>query len=353
MTGAPAQSLTVVLIGYMHGRGGIQTHTRFLAEGLRERGHRVEVISPPPMSEHGHRDRAESVQDYSSLADLSNRIRSAHADVVMVVGTGWKAMLGALAAGATTRKVFFEVMSGAREQFLDPRALVRFGFDAVVGQGRPVTRRFVSEFGWKGPTTTIPALPEPLERQFTIPARALRSVSEGVRFAYFGRVSEPKNVSLLVDQFAAYAGERGTLDIWGHGDDAERIAGLIAERGLGDRVAMRGRYPEGQAYIELLQIYDLLLLPTIAQEGAPLVLLEAMACGLPFVANGMGGIPDYENSECIITDGDIANFIPAVQSMVLRLESGGVDPGRLQDHYLQHFSFERLVDRWEDFLCSI
>lgn len=353
MTGSPACTLKVILIGYMHGRGGIQTHTRFLAEGLRERGHAVEVVSPPPMAEHGESDRAEGVQCYSGLRDLVKRVRSARADVVVVVGTGWKAMLGALAAGARTRKVFFEVMSGARERFLDPRMLVRFGFDAVVGQGEPVTRRFATEFGWDGPTRTIPALPEPLERQLVIPPRTLRPVSDGVRFAYFGRVSAPKNVRLLIDEFDAFAGDSGTLDIWGQGDDADRISSLIDQRGLGDRIHMRGRYPEGQAYVELLQGYDLLLLPTIAQEGAPLVLLEAMACGLPFVANGMGGIPDYENADCIVTNGDITQFIPSVEAMVSRIEAGEIDPGRLQDHYARQFSFERLNERWEEFLCSI
>lgn len=353
MTGAPAHSLNIVLIGYMHGRGGIQTHTRFLAEGLRERGHTVAVVSPPPMAAHGHTDETEGVHVYASLLDLVRTVRAARSDVTVVVGTGWKSMLGALAAGKDCRKVFFEVMSGARPEFLDPRMLSRFGFDAIVGQGSPVTRRFIREFGWDGHAETIPALPEPLERQFSIPPRSLRAVSGGIRFAYFGRIEPPKNVRLLVEQFQQFADGNATLDLWGGGSDSASIADLIAQHDLGDRISLRGRYPEGQAYIELLQNYDLLLLPTVAEEGAPLVLLEAMACGLPFVANGMGGIPDYTNPDSLITDGTIADFIPAVQQMVARLAQGDVDPARLQRHYQTHFSFERLVDRWDAFLGAL
>ncbi len=346
--------MRVVLLGYMHGRGGIQTHTRFLAEGLRERGHQVTVVSPAPMSTHGHEDKGEGVHVYSGLRELVRIIRGAQPDAAVVTGTGWASMLGVLAAGGSCKKVFFEVMSGARPAAFDPRVLSRFGFDAIVGQGSPVTRRFIREFSWRGPNETIPALPEPLERQFVIPARKLKSVKNGVRFAYFGRFGPAKNVRLLIERFEDYACGKGTLDIWGGGSDADELANMIEDRGLADRITMKGRYPEGQAYIELLQNYDLMLLPTVAEEGAPLVLLEAMACGLPFVANGMGGIPDYANPDSIITaNGDITNFIPSVITMVKRLENSDVDLARLQKHYIDHFSFVRLVDRWEAFLLTL
>lgn len=344
--------LSIVLIGYMHGQGGIQTHTRFLAEGLRERGHVVRVITPQPMGTHRHEDPSQNVHVYAGLGDLIRLIRAVEPDIVVATGTGWKSMLGALAAPRRSRKVFFEVMSGARSGALDPRMLSRFGFDAVVGQGMPVTRRFVKEFKWRGPSVTIPALPEPLERQFEIPPRSPRSHSEGTRFAYFGRLEPPKNARLLIEHFAQFANERSSLDIWGTGSEAKTLADLVSERQLDNQIKICGRYPEGAAYIQLLQHYDLLLLPTIAEEGAPLVLLEAMACGLPFVANGMGGIPDYANPNCIVTSGDIRMFVPAVRLMVQRLEASDLDQIALQNHYLEYFSFERLLDRWEAFLAS-
>jgi glycosyltransferase involved in cell wall biosynthesis len=324
-----------------------------MAEALRERGHEVHVFSPAPMEQHGHSEAAPWAQVYSSLFDLIRRVRSVRADVAVVTGTGWKAMAAVLAAQGHCKKVFFEVMSGARAGTADPRVLANFGFDAVVGQGSPVTRRFVREFGWTGPTETIPALPEPLERHFDIPARARFDVAQGVRFAYFGRVSPPKNVRLLVERFRDYAPEGSILDIWGSGPEVELLTALAAEMELSDRIRLCGRYPEGREYLALLQQYDLLLLPTVAEEGAPLVLLEAMACGLPFAANGMGGIPDYANADCSITDGNIDHFIPAVRTMVERLQAGDVDSVRLQQHYTDHFSFKRLSDRWDAFLRGL
>lgn len=41
--------MNCLLIGYMHGQGGIQSHTHFLATGLTEHGHSVLVLTPEPL----------------------------------------------------------------------------------------------------------------------------------------------------------------------------------------------------------------------------------------------------------------------------------------------------------------
>lgn len=338
-----------MLFGYVHGDGGVQTHIRALAEGLRERGYDVQIMSPRPM--HGHSITqlpgfSELVFTYHGFSDLALQVRKYQPDVAIVTGTGWKVMAGALTAGRRCRKIFFEVMSGARNPGFDPRALVFFGFDTIVGQGEAVTQRFVREFGWKGATATIPALPEPLERIADIPERRSRDVSEDLKFVHFGRLEPHKNVKLLVESFSEYAPHGSTLDIWGEGSDADAIAQRILQLGLEGRVRLCGRYPAGRAYIGLLQSYDLKLLPTIGQEGAPLVLLEAMACGIPFVANGVGGIAEYANSDCAITSGEISEFVPAVSFVVGQLNRKNIDHSRLQQHYVSHFSFNCIIDRW-------
>jgi N-acetyl-alpha-D-glucosaminyl L-malate synthase BshA len=72
--------------------------------------------------------------------------------------------------------------------------------------------------------------------------------------------------------------------------DVERQA---AESGIGPDVAFLG---EQDDLVALLSVSDLFLLPSI-QESFGLAALEAMACGVPVVASGVGGLPE------IIEDG--------------------------------------------------
>jgi glycosyltransferase involved in cell wall biosynthesis len=262
-------------------------------------------------------------------------------------------MLSVLAA-TRAKKVFFEVMSGKPIGLRDPRRFVHMGFDAIVGQGNAVAAKFLECFGWRGPTVVIPALPEPLERTVGIAPRVKSAIGDRpLLAAYFGRLAAHKNVEFLIEHWEEIAGSDGSLDIWGTGPEQEKLASQIIAAGRSEKITLKGRYPQGADYIALMQCYDMTLLATIGDEGAPLVLLESMAAGVPFVANGVGGIGDYSNLDCYITNGNIADFVPMAQTLVNRLRSGDIDTRRLQKHYMSEFSFLRLVDRWDSFLTSL
>lgn len=348
--------MKITLMGYLHGKGGIQTHTHYLATGLVEHGHDVCVVSPPPRNGHAHASTdgiTYEMVGYDTVFSALTAVRRTNPDVAVICGTGYKAMLSVLLAG-NAKKVFFEVMSGAPMGPRDPRRLVHWGFDAVVGQGTAVAAKFRDAFGWTGSTEVIPALPEPLERKISIPRREAQAAGDRpLAMAYFGRLAAHKNVGFLIDHWEAIAGPGGILDIWGTGPEQQALFTQIVTAGLSDRIALKGRYPEGAEYIELLRRYDMTLLATVGDEGAPLVLLEAMAAGVPFVANGVGGIGDYRNPDCAVTSGDIEEFVPMAQELVKRLREGQIDSTRLQAHYDSLFGYGPLVERWEAFLTSL
>ncbi len=353
--------MRILLIGYMYGQGGIQTHSHFLAAGLVERGHDVTVVTPPPMAGDNRALRHQPgypLFAYDGIGSALNGLgagRGQKYDAAVVCGTGWKAMAGILLLPRARKRVFFEVMSGKRSGRLDPRSLVHAGFDAIVGQARAVEDRFCAEFGWTKLHTTIPALPEPLERFCAIPPRAPLPLApdRGLKLVYFGRLVGYKGIGFLVDHWDRLSEVAGSFDVFGTGPQESELRRKIEQRGLSDVIRLRGAYPSGKDYVGLLQQYDLKLLPTVGAEGAPLVLLEAMACGLPFVANGVGGIPDYANQDCAITNGDIDAFLPLLRNFAARLKAGEISGGRLQSHYLTNFSFAALMDRWESFLQDL
>jgi glycosyltransferase involved in cell wall biosynthesis len=355
--------MKILFIGYMFGRGGIQTHTHFLAEGLAELGHEVVVATPMPI--HGHSEipayRAEGKYELLRYSGIRGAMKVFGAlscrrfDLVQVCGTGWAAMLGALTAKGQPTLVFFEVMSGDPFRRLDPRWAVHLGFDAIVGQASQVEAKFCRNFKWRGQRATIPALPEPLERCSVIRQRTplAPGISGKFRGAYFGRLARHKGVQHLVDCWSDLSSCLASVDIYGSGPDEQWIRSKIAEKNLEEFLVLRGDYPSGQEYVDLLQQYDLELLPTTGPEGAPLVLLEAMACGLPFVANGVGGIRDYANKDCEITSGDIGEFAPAVLRWTKRARKGSISPQRMQAHYADSFSSFRLTQRWDSFFTRL
>jgi glycosyltransferase involved in cell wall biosynthesis len=160
------------------------------------------------------------------------------------------------------------------------------------------------------------------------------------------------------------------LHIHGSRPEESLIRDYIKARGIGDRVKCWGRYPDGQEYVDLLSSYDLTLLPTIGAEGSPLVLLESMACGVPFVAYGVGGIPDYGDNnpdvmivppEPWVTDqareyttttptGETKAFLKAVKLMAEKLALGEVNQQRLQQFYFEHYSYQVLKRLWLSYL---
>ena len=80
----------------------------------------------------------------------------------------------------------------------------------------------------------------------------------------------------------------------GKGPSRKLIEEKIKELGIEKNIILTGFVPD-----ELLPLYynasDYFVLPSASGEGLPLVLFEAMACGLPVVATKVGGTPEIIN----------------------------------------------------------
>lgn len=99
----------------------------------------------------------------------------------------------------------------------------------------------------------------------------------------------------------------------GSGPDFEKINAKIREFKLEENFRLLGFIPE-----HLLPHYynasDLFVLPSKSGEGLPLVLLEAMACGLPVIATNVGGASEviYENCGKIVPSNDALSLAEAL-----------------------------------------
>ena len=131
------------------------------------------------------------------------------------------------------------------------------------------------------------------------------------RMLWAGRMSPVKNVPLLIDAFARVRERepRARLILVGDGPDRPKVEQAVAERGLDAWVSFEGMQPPGNVGSYYARA-DLLVLSS-ASEGLPLVLLEAMAHGLPVVSTAVGGIPD------VIEDGVNGRLVPPGDAVAL------------------------------------
>jgi glycosyltransferase involved in cell wall biosynthesis len=121
------------------------------------------------------------------------------------------------------------------------------------------------------------------ESQSTIPAADPRPYP----ITFLGRLDPIKDIPTLIHAVDRL-GSRVHLDIYGQGVDRYRIEQEIAARELETQVSLHGPIARPQS---ALARSGLLVLPSLA-EGFGLVLIEAMASGVPVVATNVPGIRD-------------------------------------------------------------
>jgi glycosyltransferase involved in cell wall biosynthesis len=108
-------------------------------------------------------------------------------------------------------------------------------------------------------------------------------------FLAIGRLSPEKNFGTLLQAMADVAvGNDARLVILGEGEQRLYLEEKVRELGLGNRVLMPGFVAEAKEYLPL---FDAFVISSLT-EGLPMVLLEAMAAGIPIVATRVGGIPE-------------------------------------------------------------
>ena len=364
--------MRIILAGTLSGRGGVQTHFEWLSKALASSNHSVLILSLNSQMEKGDSERAASISSSGKIQvhyvkaatgrartfvgtgiAIYKAITDFQPDVYLACGTGWNLFVPPIFS-KHPRRIYHDVTAGYPHGKLDSRHAVRFGFHEVIAQAAPVADNFGKYFHWKRPITVLPAFPEPLEVTGNVPEGVTHTVPFGqAKAAFFSRLVPHKGALWLVRQWPRLSQSLKELHIFGKGPEEGPIRELIKSEGWEDKVFCHGPYPDGQDYIDLLTGFDLTLLPTTGAEGAPLVLLESMACAVPFVAYGVGGIPDYTNPDSeIVSPDDPDSFVEAVERTIRRLDEGTLDHERLQRFYMEKFSFRALKERWLGWLES-
>jgi glycosyltransferase involved in cell wall biosynthesis len=192
----------------------------------------------------------------------------------------------------------------------------------------------------------------PAEKLIVIPnaidpdafAISARRADGRFRVGFIGRLDPVKRVDDLLR--AARLLPRGImLEIFGDGAERDRLHTLVHELGIGDRVTFHGTIARPQLGLEQI---DALVLPSEA-EGFGLVLIEAMAAGVPVIGTNVPGI-------CDVINADVNGLLAAVRSpasiarAILRLRDEAMLREQLvtvgRRTVVDRYTFDRTIPQW-------
>ncbi|MFN2514168.1 MAG: glycosyltransferase family 4 protein, partial [Pyrinomonadaceae bacterium] len=137
------------------------------------------------------------------------------------------------------------------------------------------------------------------------------------------------------------------LNFHAWGEEREALQRSVCRLGLEDRVHVNDAYSTPEELSAILAGTDLVVLPS-ETEGLPVVLLEAMAHGVPFVATDVGAIRVLagENPDVRVVPLDNRALGKAIEEMVDAIRAGTVRSDRLQNYYQTRYGHAKLSRRW-------
>jgi glycogen(starch) synthase len=122
-----------------------------------------------------------------------------------------------------------------------------------------------------------------------VPALEASAISKSDSFTVgsFGRLVAEKGTDTLVRAMALADGV--AAQIYGDGPEAERLAGLVRETKVEERVFLNGRVAN---VADAMAGVDAVVIPSVWEEAFPYSALEAMSLGRPIIASDIGGLPE-------------------------------------------------------------
>jgi len=193
-----------------------------------------------------------------------------------------------------------------------------------------------------------------VDTQLFSPPAASRSRAEGFTVVCVARFEEVKGHVYLLEACRMLR-DRGVslrCELVGDGPWRRRIERAIRDLGLEDCVTLYGAQSRSQVVERLgrASAFVLATAPTTdgKREGLPVVLMEAMACGLPVIAAAVSGIPE------LVIEGHTGLLVPprdarAVADALQRLEADAALRARLgeagRQRVVEHFDLRRSATR--------
>lgn len=208
-----------------------------------------------------------------------------------------------------------------------------------------------AEFWRKQGFGNVCVVPNPLS---SFPERICDVFKIPYRIIYVGRFDKVKRIPLLVEAFSLIAGKFPLwfIDIFGEGEECDAITKIIKRFKMEKRIIMKA--PTNSIYEEYKRSQFLVLCSSY--EGFGLVLIEAMANGIPCVSfdcpYGPREIIQDGVSGLLVKNGDVQDLAAKMEWLITH-ETERLLMGAEAKHVASQFRSDVIMKKWESAYCSI
>ena len=179
------------------------------------------------------------------------------------------------------------------------------------------------------------------------PERRTSASPEVVNVGFLGRYDENKGAFRLLELWPRLQDHGLSLTFYGYGD-RKRLQKSIDACGLSDEVRIEGGWRTERELANILDKLDFVVLPS-QSEGLPIILLECMSHGVPYVATDVGAIKTLAegNPDVLVVANDAESICAGIVQMANGIRSGAVQGKRLQQFSAEKYSYGRVSELWK------
>jgi phosphatidylinositol alpha-mannosyltransferase len=295
--------------------GGVQTHVRELGKRLLDRGHAVVALAPiragaeqpwfvpigRPVDLTYNRSNVPLDPRPWSIREVGRRLRAFGPDVVhlhepFAPSTTLWALLTSRAPLVAT---FHSGAEPARLYDIAGPVLRRLGRRLAV---RIAVSRAAADVAHRRLGGTFEVVPNAVDvTRFAEAAPA--DLGPGPKLLFVGRLDERKGFRVAVETFGRLAADRPDLRLVVVGDGPERSVADRLPAAARERIAFLGSMPN-EDLPPIHAACDVFVAPNLGGESFGIVLVEAMAAGLPVVATAIPGFLE------VVRDGADGLLVP-------------------------------------------
>ncbi|MGQ0653110.1 MAG: glycosyltransferase family 4 protein [Betaproteobacteria bacterium] len=329
------------------GWGGQEIRILSEARGMAARGHSVTLVTPPQSRIYAESRKygLEAValpigeKRPAGVFALRRWLKEHRPDVVNTHSStdAWLTALSGWRRTVRTRHISAPVSGHAPNRWLYGSATRR-----VVTTGESLRRHLIERL--RLPDAHVVSIPTGIDlARYRKSGKATLGLPDGAFvFGIVATLRSWKGHADLIDAFSQLQDPRFHLVIAGDGPQRPAL-----EKKLTDRVHLIGHREDVP---QVLEAFDIFVLPSYANEGVPQAVMQAMAMGLPVITTRVGAIEE------VVTEDETGMFVPSRNVAALaeamlalsrdserrkRLGAGG---RRVAE---QRFSIERMVERME------